>query len=336
LRVNLEGVDATHFTHLFIDEAAQATEPESLIPLSVVVDPEPGNRKVEVALVGDPRQLHPAVYSEKAAAAGLERSWMERLLQRPVSCLGGGREHLLGPDMVGMEEWLKYSFQHDGQEQLSVFLTLNYRGHPSFLMMPSVLFYFDKLQGVDHKKENSQGETYWCDKLRSVEKLSRPVQVLLRNGLVVPEEARFRRQTTWPVHFREVVGKDKAVATFTSNSWLNMEEATVVVEIVLTLARHGVSTQSIGVMAPFRGQVVLIRNELRKVGLAGVNVGTIEDYQAVERDVIILSCTRSSQAFVEHDIQHRMGVFRQPKRANVAMTRAEHLFIVVSNRRMLD
>jgi hypothetical protein len=37
LVVSLDGVKDPHFSHLFMDEAAQATEPESLIPLSVVV-----------------------------------------------------------------------------------------------------------------------------------------------------------------------------------------------------------------------------------------------------------------------------------------------------------
>jgi hypothetical protein len=93
-----------------------------------------------------------------------------------------------------------------------------------------------------------------------------------------------------------------------------------------------VSNRSIGVMAPFRGQVVLIRKLLRlKPSLGGVNVGTIEDYQSVEHDVIILSLTRSNIKFVDQDVENRMGVFRQPKTTNVAMTRAEHLFIVVGN-----
>lgn len=46
-----------YFSHLFIDESAQASEPEILIPMSCVIDPYPGAKKVEVALIGDPRQL---------------------------------------------------------------------------------------------------------------------------------------------------------------------------------------------------------------------------------------------------------------------------------------
>ena len=45
------------FSHLFVDEAAQAQEPEILVPLSCVVDPYFGAKKVELAFIGDPRQL---------------------------------------------------------------------------------------------------------------------------------------------------------------------------------------------------------------------------------------------------------------------------------------
>ena len=47
--------------------------------------------------------------------------------------------------------------------------------------------------------------------------------------------------------------------------------------------------------------------------------------------MIILSLTRSNSMFVSSDVERRMGVFQQPKRTNVALTRAENLFIVVGN-----
>jgi len=72
LEFTLFGADEPHFSHLFIDECAQASEPEILVPLSVVVDPY-GKRKVEIALVGDPRQLSPEVYSNEASEAGLKK-----------------------------------------------------------------------------------------------------------------------------------------------------------------------------------------------------------------------------------------------------------------------
>lgn len=73
----------------------------------------------------------------------------------------------------------------------------------------------------------------------------------------------------------------------------------------------------------------MLRRQLRAKQLGGVNVGTIEDYQSVEHDVIVLSLTRASSSFVNVDKDRRVGVFGQPKRSNVALTRAEHLMIVV-------
>ena len=47
--------------------------------------------------------------------------------------------------------------------------------------------------------------------------------------------------------------------------------------------------------------------------------------------MIVLSLTRSEKEFVSYDIEKRMGIIGQPKQANVAMTRAENLFVVVGN-----
>lgn len=323
----MAGVDVPHFTHLLVDEAAQATEPELLIPLSVVVDPDPASsaRKVEIALVGDPRQLSPNVYSDAAAAGGLGRSWMERLLLRPVIALGGGRNHMLGLDLANMEDWLHAAMR----ENLSVFLTQNYRGHPSFLMVPSPLFYYDKLQSV---YTNEKDNNFWCTVLRWIECLSKPVE-LHSSEENASLSLRQRKRFDWPIHFVGVLGKDSSVTLhsgFASNSWCNEAEAKVVLDIVVALSEKNVPTQSIGVMAPFRGQVALIRNLLRDKNLGAINVGIVEDYQAVERDVIVLSLTRSTKLMLAHDMKRRIGVFGQAKRSNVALTRAENLFIVVS------
>ena len=135
--------------------------------------------------------------------------------------------------------------------------------------------------------------------------------------------------------FRGVKGKDASMAIesfFGSNSWCNRMEANVVVEMIEQLVtQQGILTSSIGVMAAFRAQVVLIRRLLREKLLGAVNVGIVEDYQAVERDVIIVSCTRSSKELVNADVERRAGLFHQHKRMNVALTRAENLLVVVGD-----
>lgn len=53
-------------THLFIDEAAQASEPASLIPMVGLLAP-----RGALVLAGDPLQLGPVVISHNASALGL-------------------------------------------------------------------------------------------------------------------------------------------------------------------------------------------------------------------------------------------------------------------------
>ena len=61
-----------HFTHIFIDEAGQAVEPETLIPLAGIFESDvnviDGG---QVVLAGDPEQLGPVLRSHVAMKAGL-------------------------------------------------------------------------------------------------------------------------------------------------------------------------------------------------------------------------------------------------------------------------
>lgn len=192
-------------------------------------------------------------------------------------------------------------------------------------MMPSKLFYFDKLRSAHPFSDST--DSIWCKALRKLEVASSIVN------------AKADKQDSWPIHFRGVVGKDQSTAVQTflgSNSWSNPVEANEIVGIVQSLVSEGISTASIGIMGAFRGQVILIRRLLRATGLGAVNVGIVEDYQAVERDVIIVSLTRSNTAFLNADIEERVGLFQQAKRMNVALTRAENLLVVVGDPTMME
>src|SRR5882672_5071441 len=99
----------------------------------------------------------------------------------------------------------------------------------------------------------------------------------------------------------------------------NPEEAGVVVDIVRSLTRDfGVAPESIGVVSPFRAQVVLLRQMLNG---ANVTVDTVERFQGGERDIMILSFVRSrGTGFVFDD-----------RRLNVAITRARRKLILVAH-----
>jgi helicase MOV-10 len=70
------GMEAGEFDYIFIDEAAQATEPEVMIAIQTMAD-----NRTRVVLAGDHLQLGPVIRSDVARDQGLEMSYQERLMQ---------------------------------------------------------------------------------------------------------------------------------------------------------------------------------------------------------------------------------------------------------------
>jgi helicase MOV-10 len=72
----MQKIPVGHFSHIIIDEAAQAEEPLSLIPIAFF-----SNKETRVILAGDPNQLGPIIKSSPASAAGLGKSHLGRLMR---------------------------------------------------------------------------------------------------------------------------------------------------------------------------------------------------------------------------------------------------------------
>lgn len=73
------GVPRGHFSHVFLDEAGQAMEPEAMIAFKGL-----GGVYTNFVLSGDPKQLGPVVRSGAAAEVGLGISFLERLMKGRV------------------------------------------------------------------------------------------------------------------------------------------------------------------------------------------------------------------------------------------------------------
>uniref|UniRef100_A0A4X1UP61 RNA helicase Mov10l1 n=2 Tax=Sus scrofa TaxID=9823 RepID=A0A4X1UP61_PIG len=119
------GLRVGHFTHVFVDEAGQASEPECLIPLGLISDIDG-----QIILAGDPMQLGPVIKSRLAMAYGLNVSMLERLMARPA--------YLRDEDAFGACG--AYN------PLLVTKLVKNYRSHSALLALPSRLFYHRELE----------------------------------------------------------------------------------------------------------------------------------------------------------------------------------------------
>src|SRR4029077_8848844 len=99
----------------------------------------------------------------------------------------------------------------------------------------------------------------------------------------------------------------------------NPVEGRIVSDLVRSFLRdQRIKPESIGVVSPFRAQVVLLRQMLAGTGVA---VDTVERFQGGERDIMILSFVRSrGTGFVFDD-----------RRLNVAITRARRKLVLVAH-----
>ena len=68
-----------HFSHIFVDEAGHATEPEVMIAIKTIAD-----LNTNIVLSGDPKQLGPIIRSAVARDLQLDISYLERLMNREI------------------------------------------------------------------------------------------------------------------------------------------------------------------------------------------------------------------------------------------------------------
>ncbi|OMO98913.1 putative RNA helicase SDE3 [Corchorus olitorius] len=266
----VEGVKRGHFSHIFLDEAGQASEPESMIPIANLC-----RKETVVVLAGDPKQLGPVIFSKDAEAFGLGKSYLERLFESES--------------------------YYNEDDNFVTKLVRNYRCHPAILDLPSRLFY--------------KGELIACKE---------------DNSLSITSQVNFFPNKEFPVLFFGIQGCDEREGN--NPSWFNRIEVSKVVDIINKLRTSAdLNEADIGVITPYRQQVLKIKKVLETRDLADVKVGSVEQFQGQEKEVIIVSTVRSTVKHNDFDRTYCLGFLSNPKRFNVAITRAKSLLIIVGN-----
>ncbi|KIW04052.1 uncharacterized protein PV09_04871 [Verruconis gallopava] len=289
-----------HWQALLIDEAAQATEPESLIPLTLISPPAltSGFKEPIFVMAGDQQQLGPRTASHDPI---IRRSLFDRLLSRPLYAEHPLARHRLGCGVSAMRPLTKAMLPIIRPPFSN--LLRNYRSHPAILAVPNALFYHDTLSPEAVNTDSLLGWRGW--------------------------------KGTWPVMFSQNIGHDEIEKD--GGGWYNMTEVKKACEFASSLLQSGLVYQNdICVMSPFSAQVRRLRITFRKLGMQWVNIGPMEAFQGLESRVVILCTTRSRSRFLDQDKSRGFGIIHEPKRLNVAITRAKHGLIVIGNQEVLS
>ncbi|NWH92946.1 SDE3 helicase, partial [Aegithalos caudatus] len=288
-----------YFSHVFIDECGHAVEPESVVAIAGLLAPmdqETNPNGGQLVLAGDPKQLGPVLTSPLAIQHGLGTSLLERLmLHNPL--------------------YKKSSGGYD--PQFITKLLWNYRSHEAILRIPNELFYDNELKAC--RSDGLDIRNLYC------------------NWEELPKKG-------FPIIFHGVCGEDQREAK--SPSFFNTAEIEVLVHYLKKLLQSRgkgscptVSPKEIGIISPYRKQVEKVRKvitsldpDLRKLpNISQLKVGSVEEFQGQERRVILISTVRSCSTYLQFDQTFRLGFLKNPKRLNVAITRAKALLIVVGN-----
>jgi regulator of nonsense transcripts 1 len=183
-------------------------------------------------------------------------------------------------------------------------LAVQYRMHPCLSEFPSNMFYDGSLQ----------------------------------NGVTAQQRLKREVDFPWPVvdnpmMFWSNLGNEEISASGTS--YLNRTEASNVEKIVTRFFKAGVRPESIGVITPYEGQRSYIvstmqtQGTFKKDNYKEIEVASVDAFQGREKDFIVLSCVRSND-------HQGIGFLSDPRRLNVALTRAKYGLVILGNPKVLS
>ncbi|WCL48451.1 AAA domain-containing protein [Leptospira sp. GIMC2001] len=109
-----------------------------------------------------------------------------------------------------------------------------------------------------------------------------------------------------------------------SESTRNPGEAEFTINIAKKISEElEIDTQKIGIIAPYKEQIFCL-NEKAQAANFQCDISTVDSFQGRERDVIILSLTRSND-------ESEIGFLKDYRRMNVSLTRARRLLVVIGD-----
>ncbi|XP_050302573.1 putative helicase mov-10-B.1 isoform X2 [Anthonomus grandis grandis] len=277
---------------VFLDEAAQASEPEACCALSLLMPDK------FVVLAGDPKQLGPVVNNKVCKNYGYGISLLERLSDLT----------LYKNDLIS-------------DNNFTTMLKLNFRSHKEVLAIPNEQFYGNNLEA--------------CSVISNHDPLA---FTRIHSGIM---GGKVNQKKGGAVEFCAVLAKEQRHGR--SPSYFNSSEVNVVLQYVTALMalqfpdkNKNLRPSEIGIVTPYIRQVYKIREVLSPLYKDEIEVGTTEAFQGREKRVIIISTVRGQHDLLLEDKKYKIGFVHEPKRFNVAVTRAKSKLIIIGNPLILN
>lgn len=82
----------------------------------------------------------------------------------------------------------------------------------------------------------------------------------------------------------------------------------------------GLSGKEIGIITPYAMQTRALKKRFES--MPEIKIGTVEDFQGLERKIILISAVRTCPTAATIDKSRNLGFVKCPKRINVAVSRA--------------
>jgi superfamily I DNA and/or RNA helicase len=318
-----DGLPPLSTPFVLVDEACQAWEPATLIPILST------NSCQSLILLGDPCQLPPTV---RGTESSLSMSLMERLARiLPDPAPDCKAENLVG-DLSFLAttaiQRARSTLYHNSrrrsyrQSYSGMFLlSTQYRMHPSIAAFSSAMFYDGLLATPPGLAQERSFPQVWRERMPCGDaNCVRIVQVGGRQNERKGAPSRFESSSRASFSVEE------------ETSYWNLREAERVVDLI-QIVLPDATVNSIGVITPYNAQVQLLKemiasNERIQKLIDGqstcIEVKSVDGYQGRECDVIIFSTVRSNR-------QGNIGFLGDWRRMNVALTRAKSGLVVVTD-----
>jgi len=291
-----------HFDAAIIDEASQILEPQ-LLNILYAKNTNGENAISKFVLIGDYKQL-PAIILQKKEQSAVNDNLLNKI---GIHNLNESLFERLYRYILHSKNDLRYCFD---------MLTKQGRMNPEVASFSNKTFYGNKLEIV--------GLPHQCDALK-VSPTLKPdnySHLMLQRVAYIPSECE-----PWD-----------------HSAKINHSEASIVKHIAQKVYEQYLpsfkSDTTLGIIAPYRSQIALIKHEITSLGIEALNqitIDTVERFQGSERDVIIYSfCVNHAYQlnFLSNIIQEDNVLI--DRKLNVVLTRAKKQLFMTGVPQLLE